>query len=131
MAVLKVEQFAKELSKELGLYSSRLSDDVQKAVDVVSKEAAEELKAKSPKRSGSGHYAKDWTFEETYRRVRTKRTTVYNRSHYQLTHLLEHGHALKRGGRKIGDIGAKVHIAPVEARASEKLKKAVEEAAKG
>ena len=39
--------------------------------------------------------------------------SVYNKKHYQLTHLLEKGHQLRKGGRKVGNVKAFEHIAPV------------------
>ena len=56
---------------------------------------------------------------------------IHNRTDYQLTHLLEKGHILKRGGRTLGRVPAKVHIAPVEERAIKNLEEAIEKIAKG
>lgn len=60
---------------------------------------------------------KDWTHDQ--RSSRTSVITglngysVYNKKHYQLTHLLEKGHQLRKGGRKVGNVKAFEHIAPV------------------
>ena len=120
-----MDELAKEIEKELGLYADHVTEKVKKAVDTISKETVSELKASSPNRFGK--YAKDWAAGNRYESHRTKRTTVYNKKRYQLTHLLENGHAKRGGGR----VGAKVHIEPAEANAITKLEKAIKEAAKG
>ena len=69
------------------------------------------------RRERTGKYTKDWTHDQ--RSSRTSVITglngysVYNKKHYQLTHLLEKGHQLRKGGRKVGNVKAFEHIAPV------------------
>lgn len=85
--------------------------DVQDEIEVASKEEAQklvqELKADSPKKTGS--YKKGWKLKKSGK----NKYIVYNKTDYQLTHLLEHGHAKRDGGR----VEAKVHIRPAEERA--------------
>ena len=55
------------------------------------KSFAKELRGTAPKRTGA--YAKDWTSKQTGANARGAKTyTVYNKAHYQLTHLLQNGH---------------------------------------
>lgn len=122
---IKVDQLADTIQKELGLYSDDVNDGVKKAVDEVADQSVKELGQSSPRRTGS--YAKNWAKQNTYESRRTKRNTVHNKKRYQLTHLLENGHAKRGGGR----VAPRVHIEPVEKKAIETLEKKVKEVAQG
>lgn len=78
----------------------------------MAEEAVQELKSTSPVLTGS--YAKGWTKKNTYESKSSKRNTVYNKTDYQLTHLLEKGH-VGRDGRRVKAIE---HIRPVEEKAA-------------
>ena len=79
--------------------------------------AAKSLRQGGPYQERTGRYTKDWTYDQ--RSGRTSVITglngysVYNKKNYQLTHLLEKGHQLRRGGRTYGNVKAFEHIAPV------------------
>ena len=133
---IKVEQLADAIRKELGIYSEAVTTEMKKVIEVVAEETAEELRNASPRRQRysfrgkgrkfpPGSYAKGWTAKNSYTSTRTKRNTVHNRTHYQLTHLLEHGHA-KRGGGRVSGVA---HIEPVEKSAMKKLEDGIKEAA--
>lgn len=96
---------ANEIAKQLATYTKEVEEEVQKAVDDVTKAAVTELKATSPK--DSGDYAKGWA------RKKVDGGYVIHNKKYQLTHLLEHGHAKAGGGRVPG----RAHIRPVEEQA--------------
>ena len=117
---IDVNNTAKEIAQALTDYSQEVSDKIKKIVDTQSQEAVKELKETSPKKTGA--YAKSWRQKSSYEDARTKRNTVYNKDHYQLTHLLEYGHASRYGGR----VRAIEHIAPVEQRIAERLQKEIE-----
>lgn len=108
-SVVNVEQMAIEIHKQLKEYTDEVKEDVWQTAMNVSEKAVAKLKEESPKRKNGGEYAGNW-----------KRSTdrfgivIYNKNTYRLTHLLEKGHQLKRGGRKIGDAPAIPHIAKVE-----------------
>lgn len=114
------------IAEELQKYSEEVTDKVKQIVDDVSTELVENLKQDSPKRPGSGAYAKSWTSKVEYEDNLIKRVRVYNSKHYQLTHLLEYGHA-KRGGGRVAGIP---HIKPNEEKAIEELERRIEEAIK-
>lgn len=96
--------------------------DVRQAVNASVQETAKEivklLKKGGPYKERSGDYSGDWAARREQREytalIHTDVYKVYNKKHYRLTHLLEKGHVLRRGGRKIGDAAAFVHIAPAE-----------------
>lgn len=119
MAGINVDSLAAELAAGLVEYSDSVTEVIKKAVEDVSKSAVEELKKTSPTRTGA--YAKDWAAKKTYEDTRSKRKTVYNKKHYQLTHLLEFGHAKRNGGR----VAAIPHIKAVEEKAAQEFEEAI------
>lgn len=118
------------VNKLLDEYGDDIYDVLENSVDVISKEARNDLRGVnrfSPNGHPTGEYSKSWEIKtEHARRLSTERI-IYNEEHYSLTHLLENGHALKRGGRKYGSVKAYPHIAPVNDAAQDKLIRKVEE----
>lgn len=108
---------ANEIARQLASYTDDVEDKVNQAREKVSNEAVEELKMKSPRKTGQ--YAGGWG---TIQRGNT--TIIANKKKPQLTHLLEHGHVKTKGGRVAG----KAHIRPVEQKAIEDFTSLVEEA---
>ena len=111
------------IAEALAEYDQEIADATKRITDQVAKQAVDALKKSSPKLTGS--YRKGWRKKQSYADKRTKRNTVYNETDYQLTHLLEHGHASRNGGR----VRAIQHIAPVEQAAIEALQERIEAAA--
>ena len=115
-----------------GLVAEQLSDildEIEKNLDTGSQnafrqgatEAVEILHAKSPKKkTKGGQYAAGWTLKPAPGRL--KGYIVYNATDYQLTHLLEKGHAKVNGGR----VRAIPHIRPVEIAVSERVLRKIE-----
>lgn len=118
-----IKELADEIVAGLEEYDQNIADSVKQIVDDVAKKEVDELKANSPKLTGS--YRKGWTKKQTYSDGRTKRNTVHNRTDYQLTHLLEYGHASRYGGR----VRAIEHIKPVEEKGIQELENLIKEAA--
>lgn len=109
-----------EIAKALREYTDDVTEKLDDAKDEISKEAVAELKSTSPKKTGD--YAKGWSRKKTAHGY-----VVYNRTDYQLTHLLENGHAKRNGGR----VRSYPHIAPVEQKVIDKFTRAAEKAVKG
>lgn len=96
-----------EMHMALENYVQQVGDKADQIMEEAADEAVAELKSTSPKDKGA--YARSWTVK----RVKFGKTTnfvVHNKKHYQLTHLLENGHAKRNGGR----VAARPHIKDAE-----------------
>lgn len=125
MAKIPLEQLGNEIAKILSEYTEDVIEGIDKTGQKVANEAVKELKAKSPKKTGV--YAKGWG-RKTEKKVGDVDTIIiYNKTKPGLTHLLEHGHAKRGGGRT----KAKPHIKPVEEMVIEEFTSEVEKVIKG
>lgn len=111
--ILEIKDILNEYSKDI---QEAISDEAIR----IGKDGANELKHKSPKRSG--RYARSWT-TDIEKRFEGITVTIHNKKAYQLTHLLEKPHLL-RNGRKSTPI---VHIYPVEQKAIKEYEYKVEQ----
>ena len=98
----------------------KTSKKIDEAYDFMRSQAEEGKKVLlqgGPYRERTGKYTKDW--DVTQRDSRAGRITgtegysVHNKKHYQLTHLLQNGHASRNGGR----VKAYPHIDSAEEKA--------------
>ena len=112
----KPEDLQKVLSDYLNNYREDIQEDVEELTDSITKQARDELKATSPK-SGLARktkYYAGWSVKLQNKGKLKYHKVVWNRTNYQLTHLLEFGH-LKRNGTGWVDPSPKGgHIRPVE-----------------
>lgn len=107
---ISADKLAREIMRQMEEYTEEVKETTQKVAMKVSGKAAKKLRENSPKSKNGGTYAKNWT-----RTTDKYGITVYNKSPtYRIAHLLEKGHQLKRGGRKIGEVQAQPHIEEVE-----------------
>lgn len=109
---IKPEDLQKELMNYLENYKEDIDAEVVETVDTVTKQAKDELKQTSPKGKGSrsNPYYKGWAVKLSKRKTGVYHKVIWNKTNYQLTHLLEFGHATRNGGRT----KAIPHIRPVE-----------------
>lgn len=109
---IEASDLQKQVMKYLTEYREDIEDDVVEAVDKISKEARDELKRTSPRGKGTrkNPYYKGWAVKLQKKNNLQYHKVVWNKTNYQLTHLLEFGHATRNGGRT----RAIPHIRPVE-----------------
>jgi len=109
---IKSEELSKAILDYLNDYKEDIEEDVQQTTDEVLKEAKKELQETSP-RDGIARktkYYKGWAIKSKTKRNGKYTKVIWNKTNYQLTHLLEFGHATRNGGRT----KAIPHIRPVE-----------------
>lgn len=106
---------ADTITKTIDSYLQNLGIDVSETfgavMDEIGKEAVQKLKATSPKRSGK--YAKEWKYKRQVKGANGFEAKVYNAKRGNLTHLIEYGHPIVRGGKVVGQAKAEPHIEPV------------------
>lgn len=112
---IKPEELEKAITEYLENYVEDIEEDVEDTTNTVIKEAKQELVQKSPK-SGIARktkYYKGWAIKNGGRTRKRKyySKVIWNKTNYQLTHLLENGHH-KRDGT--GWVEAKLHIGKVQ-----------------
>lgn len=118
--MVKSSDIADEITKALREYTSDVTEGLEQAKLEVANNTVKVLKRNSPKKTGE--YAKGWA----RKKVRSAQI-VHNRTKYQVTHLLENGHAKRGGGRVSGE----PHIRPAEKKAIDEYVKKVEKVIKG
>lgn len=122
---IKPSDLSSTVKQALDDLNMTVQEKVNEAAEKTAKDTANELKSSSPVRSDGfkrkyppGSYAKSWTYENTETNMGAKTFVVKNKKHYQLTHLLEHGHIIKATGKRSE---AFPHIAPAEKDAIEEF----------
>lgn len=118
MAV-KMDGLAHAIAEALEEFQEETMQDVKASVNDAAKVCVAELEKNSPELTGD--YEKGWRKKVAYESPLDIRVQVYNKTDYQLTHLLEDGHAKVNGGTVSGI----PHINPASQKASEKLEKDV------
>lgn len=117
---IEANLLTKEVMKALENYSDDISEVVEKVANKVGKEAVEELKNTSPKGTRK-EYAKGWRLKKDKLGKNRYIVKVHNKTNYQLTHLLEFGHATRNGRRT----KAQPHIRPTEEKFSKKFEEEI------
>lgn len=107
------DRLGEEIQKILDNYVGEVDDNI----DIIKKKVAQKgvTALRNESRAdfgGSGNYAKGWTV--TMVQYPHYTSAVIHNKLAGLPHLLEHGHALVRGGRVYGSVKGVEHIGPVE-----------------
>ncbi len=121
---IRIDQLADAVNERLEEYNQLSAGVVKKAVRNAGNSVKKDISANAPKRTGK--YAKSWRVKSTRETSTELQVTVYSPTRYMLAHLLEHGHALRNGGR----VCAFPHIAPAEEAAEKKLMADIEKGLK-
>lgn len=119
---VKIDDLSKAILQELENFKDVTDEACDKGVSETAKTAVQELHNAHPPGSGKygswDEYNKGWKVMQTKTDKRYhKKATIHNATHYQLTHLLEKGHALVKGGHT----DAFKHIAPVAEKCEDEL----------
>jgi hypothetical protein len=119
--VTNIDGISEEIQRLLRSYSQGVIEQLETDKKEIATALKNHLRNESPK--ATGDYRKGWAIKKS-----GKKYIVHNKTDYQLTHLLEHGH-IKRGG---GDrVEPRVHIAPAEERYVGEFLERVERTIKG
>lgn len=112
---VSVEHLADAINDVLEEYADLAADDMKSSIDDAGKFVRKEIAANAPKRTSK--YKKSWRKKKNRETSSSLEVEVYSSKRYMLTHLLEHGHAKRYGGRT----RAMPHIKPAEDAGEEKL----------
>ena len=102
---IKIDQLADTVMKGMEEYAKLAVDDLKADVQKAGKTVKQQIESTAPKKTGK--YSKSWAIKKT-RETSDSIQIVVHSKRYQLTHLLEFGHAKRGGGRT----RAFPHIAP-------------------
>ena len=119
---VSVDGLADAVMEGLEEYNKLATDKVKAAVKKAGTTVRKEISSTAPRKSG--RYADSWRSRTTAESSTSMQVTVYSPSRYMLAHLLEHGHALRNGGRA----RAFPHIAPAEEAGEKQLTTDIERA---
>lgn len=111
---IKAEDLQKTVLNYLENYKEDIDEEVVETVDQITKEARDELKQISREKfklhQRDNPYYRGWTIKLSKKRAGKYHKVIWNKTNYQLTHLLEFGHVTRNGGRT----RAIPHIRPIE-----------------
>lgn len=120
---VKADQLGAAIEDILKEYGEEVEFNLREVTKRVGKKGAQTLRNESKDTfpNGTGEYAKGWTSTEV-KYPHYESVYIHNKIP-GLPHLLEHGHVLKRGGRQVGFVEGREHIAPVEEQIAETFTK--------
>lgn len=110
------EQFEKAVMKALAEYGDRVTAMMERVTTDTARNAVKELKASAP---AGGQYARGWSHKAQKGGSYKLTDVVYNRTDYQLTHLLEKPHKTGGGTHPVGHYPKHVDYTGTMARVEE------------
>lgn len=118
---VKIDDLSKVIQQELENYQKLTNEQIKETVREVGKETKKRISETAPKKTKK--YSKSWSVKVMKETSHSMNVVVHSRNRYQLTHLLEFGHAKRNGGRT----KAYPHIAQAEQEAVESFENKVKE----
>lgn len=116
---VSVDRMAEAVMEGLLEYAELAADVMKDCVKKAGNTVKKETQAGAPVRTGK--YKKSWAVKRQRETSNTLEVVVHSRNRYQLTHLLEKGHAKRGGGR----VRAVPHIAPAEEKGIRELEEGI------
>ncbi len=117
MAKISIDEMGNAIYKEFEKYIDMTTAEVDHAVKEVADDVKQEIMKEAPVRTGK--YKNSWEVTPGDKTKNGSSYIVHSKDRYQLTHLLEFGHAKRGGGRT----RAFPHISKGEKLAIKELKK--------
>lgn len=121
MKKIGIDGLSSAVMEELTNYANHSTREIKQIVEEVAKETKEEIQANAPQKSGK--YSKSWAVKKMNESSTKLNVVVHSRNKYQLTHLLEFGHAKRNGGR----VSARPHIEQAEQNAVKMMGEKIQE----
>lgn len=121
MGKCKIKGLSNEIVRSLAEYTTEITKGIEKEKETVAEKAVKRLRETSPE-GATKKYKKGWRVSDI-----DGKKVVHNKTNYQVTHLLEYGHAKVNGGR----VAAKPHIRVVEEQVIKEFTEGVEKVIKG
>jgi len=114
--VVPLDRLNSAINEILEEYKGDCAESVKKATKKIANKAAVAIRANAKAKFNGNKYRKGWTVKfKTITSGADYAAVVYNKTHYQLAHLLEKGHVSRNGtGRTFGFVKGRPHIKPVE-----------------
>lgn len=125
MAGIDIDDLADEIMAGLMEYEGLATETVKEAVKKAGNKVKKEIQNNAP--VDTGKYKKSFKVTKRKETSNSLELTVHSKDKYQLTHLLEKGHAKRGGGR----VAAQPHIAPAEQEGIRLLQEEIERGLRG
>ena len=116
--VVTPDQFEKAVLKALSDYGDKVYNTMESTAKSTARQTSKQLKASAP---AGGRYARGWSSKAQKGGAYKLVYTVYNRTDYQLTHLLEKPHQTGGGSHPKGHYPSHVDYTGTIARAEEEF----------
>lgn len=133
--IITPDEFVEALAEATRTMTEEVVEEMENRLEEIASETVEELNRISPKFKGddskrkykAGSYAKSWTFSKSKERGVTRVIVHAAKPHWRLTHLLENGHVVRNGTKRVvGNADPIPHISIAEEHAEEKIDRLME-----